>query len=53
MSKHLNRLKELRQKEGMSLKQLSKTLKEEYNVSVSTSQLMYYEKGEIKRYGKN
>lgn len=46
MSKHLNRLKELRQKEGMSLKQLSKTLKEEYNVSVSTSQLMYYEKGE-------
>lgn len=42
----MNRLKELRQEKGMSLSKLSKTLKEKYDVSISTSQLMYYEKGE-------
>ena len=39
------RLKELRQEKGMSLTKLSKILKEKYDISVSTSQLMYYEKG--------
>ena len=39
------RLKELRQEKGMSLTQLSEILKEKYGISVSTSQLMYYEKG--------
>ena len=38
------RLKELRQEKGMSLTQLSEILKEKYGISVSTSQLMYYEK---------
>ena len=46
MSKQLRRLKELRQEKGISLSKLSKILKEKYDVSVSTSQLMYYEKGE-------
>lgn len=46
MPKQLNRLKELRQEKGISLHQLSETLKREYNISVSASQLMYYEKGE-------
>lgn len=39
------RLKELRQEKGMSLTKLSEILEEKYGVSVSTSQLMYYEKG--------
>lgn len=42
----MNRLKELRKEKGMSLNKLSKTLKEKYDISISTSQLMYYEKGE-------
>lgn len=46
MSKQLRRLKELRQEKGISLSKLSKILKEKYDISVSTSQLMYYEKGE-------
>ena len=46
MSKQLKRLKELRQEKGISLSKLSKILKEKYDISVSTSQLMYYEKGE-------
>lgn len=40
----MNRLKELRKEKGMSLTKLSKILKEEYDISASTSQLMYYEK---------
>ena len=40
------RLKELRQEKGISLSKLSEILKEKYDISVSTSQLMYYEKGE-------
>ena len=40
------RLKELRQEKGISLTKLSKILKEKYDISVSNSQLMYYEKGE-------
>ena len=40
------RLKELRQEKGISLTKLSEILEEKYGVSVSTSQLMYYEKGE-------
>ena len=39
------RLKELRQEKGMSLTKLSEILEEKYGISVSTSQLMYYEKG--------
>ena len=39
------RLKELRKEKGMSLTKLSEILEEKYSVSVSTSQLMYYEKG--------
>ena len=39
------RLKELRQEKGISLTKLSKILKEKYDISASTSQLMYYEKG--------
>ena len=39
------RLKELRQEKGISLTKLSKILEEKYGISVSTSQLMYYEKG--------
>ena len=38
------RLKELRQEKGISLSKLSEILKEKYDISVSTSQLMYYEK---------
>ena len=38
------RLKELRQEKGISLTKLSKILEEKYGVSVSNSQLMYYEK---------
>ena len=38
------RLKELRQEKGISLTKLSEILEEKYSVSVSTSQLMYYEK---------
>ena len=41
----MNRLKELRQEKGISLTKLSEILEEKYGVSVSTSQLMYYEKG--------
>ena len=40
----MNRLKELRQEKGISLTKLSEILEEKYGVSVSTSQLMYYEK---------
>ena len=40
----MNRLKELRQEKGISLTKLSKILEEKYGVSVSNSQLMYYEK---------
>ena len=39
------RLKELRQEKGISLTKLSEILEEKYHISVSTSQLMYYEKG--------
>ena len=39
------RLKELRQEKGISLTKLSETLEEKYGILVSTSQLMYYEKG--------
>ena len=39
------RLKELRQEKGISLTKLSEILKEKYDISVSNSQLMYYEKG--------
>ena len=39
------RLKELRKEKGISLTKLSEILEEKYGVSVSTSQLMYYEKG--------
>ena len=38
------RLKELRQEKGISLTKLSEILEERYGISVSTSQLMYYEK---------
>ena len=40
----MNRLKELRQEKGISLTKLSEILAERYGISVSTSQLMYYEK---------
>ena len=40
------RLKELRQEKGISLTKLSKILEEKYGISATTSQLMYYEKGE-------
>ena len=40
------RLKELRQEKGISLTKLSEILEEKYGISASTSQLMYYEKGE-------
>ena len=39
------RLKDLRQEKGISLTKLSEILEEKYGISVSTSQLMYYEKG--------
>lgn len=38
------RLKELRKEKGISLIKLSEILKEKHDISVSTSQLMYYEK---------
>ena len=38
------RLKKLRQEKGISLTKLSEILEERYGISVSTSQLMYYEK---------
>ena len=40
------RLKELRQEKGISLTKLREILEEKYDISVSNSQLMYYEKGE-------
>ena len=40
------RLKELRQEKGISLTKLSGILEEKYGISATTSQLMYYEKGE-------
>ena len=39
------KLKELREKENLSLNKLRKILKEKYDVTVSDSQLMYYENG--------
>ena len=39
------RLKDLRKEKGISLTKLSEILEEKYDVSASTSQLMYYEKG--------
>lgn len=42
----MTRLKELRKEKGISLSKLSEILKEKYDASVSTSQLMYYEKDE-------
>ena len=41
-----NKLNQLRTSEGISLSKLSKKLKDEYDISVSPSQLNYYEKGE-------
>ena len=46
MVKQLNRLRELRENEDISLARLCKTLKREHNISVSPSQLLYYETGE-------
>ena len=40
------RLKELRKEKGISLTKLSEILEEKYGISATTSQLMYYEKGE-------
>ena len=40
------RLKELRKEKGISLIKLSEILEEKYGISATTSQLMYYEKGE-------
>ena len=40
------RLKDLRKEKGISLTKLSKILEEKYGISATTSQLMYYEKGE-------
>lgn len=40
-----NRLKELRQERNISLNSFSKELKEKYQISLSPSQLMYYENG--------
>lgn len=45
MDNQPNKLKELRQKKGISLDKLSKELQEKYQLSLSASQLMYYEKG--------
>ncbi|MCY7235083.1 MULTISPECIES: helix-turn-helix domain-containing protein [Streptococcus] len=42
----INRLNELRKRDGISLKKLSDELKNRYEIIVSSSQLMYYEKGE-------
>ncbi|HEL1698395.1 helix-turn-helix domain-containing protein [Streptococcus suis] len=41
----MNRLKELRTNKGVSLSKMSRELKEKYGISVSLSQLNYYEKG--------
>lgn len=46
MANRMNRLKELRKRDGISFKKLSDELKEKYKIIVSSSQLMYYEKGE-------
>lgn len=46
MANRVNRLKELRKRDGISFKKLSEELKEQYKIIVSSSQLMYYEKGE-------
>lgn len=48
MDNQPNRLKELRQKQGISLDKLSKELQQSYQITLSPSQLMYYEKGERK-----
>ena len=42
----MNRIKELRQKEKISLAKLSKTLKDNYNITASPQTLMRYEKEE-------
>jgi hypothetical protein len=39
------KLKEFREKENLSLNKLRRILKEKYNITVSDSQLMYYENG--------
>ena len=39
------KLKELREKENLSLNKLRKILKDKYDITVSDSQLMYYENG--------
>ena len=39
------KLKELREKENLSLNKLRKILKDKYDITVSASQLMYYENG--------
>lgn len=46
MARKVNRLNELRERDGISLQKLSNILKEQYGITVSSSQLMYYEKGE-------
>ena len=53
-----NKLNQLRTSEGISLSKLSKKLKDEYDISVSPSQLNYYERKilksfKIKQYLKN
>ena len=40
------RLKKLKKEKGISLTKLSEILEEKYGISATTSQLMYYEKGE-------
>lgn len=42
----MNRLKELRENEDISLARLCAILKRKHNISVSPSQLLYYETGE-------
>ena len=46
MVKQLNRLRKLRENEDISLAKLCVILKRKHNISVSPSQLMYYETGE-------
>ena len=46
MVKQLNRLRKLRENEDISLAKLCAILKRKHNISVSPSQLMYYETGE-------
>lgn len=46
MVKQLNRLRELRENEAISLGRLCAILKRKHNISVSPSQLLYYETGE-------